>query len=189
MDALTTLLPAVPPTAWWVLATLMTVVGVAGTVLPVLPGTLLVLAGLFVGAWIDGFARVSGWTVALITALALLAIVTDYVAALLGAQRVGASRWALIGAAAGTVVGLFMGLVGVLFMPFVGAVAGELYALHRLPPGAPGAALPPGTPQDSARRALRVGTAAWIGMLVGTAVKLGLAFVMIGIFVAALLLE
>jgi hypothetical protein len=189
MDALTTLLPGVPPALWWTLAALMALVGVAGTVLPVLPGTLLVLAGLFVGAWIDGFTLVSAWTMAAIAALALLAVAIDFVAGLLGAQRAGASRWALIGAALGTVLGLFMGLVGVLFMPFVGAVAGELYALRQQPTGAPGAAgVPANVPgEGDTRRALRVGTAAWIGMLVGTAVKLALAFVMIGVFVVALL--
>jgi len=187
MDALTTLLPSIPPALWWTLAALMTLAGVAGTVLPVLPGTLLVLAGLFVGAWVDGFVRVSGWTMVAIAALALLAVAIDFIAGLLGAQRAGASRWALIGAALGTVVGLFMGLVGVLFMPFVGAVAGELYALRQPPAG--GAASPTQRlPNDSdTRRAFRVGTAAWIGMLVGTAVKLALAFVMIGVFAVALL--
>lgn len=187
MDALITLLPGVPPALWWLLAGAMTLVGVVGTVLPVLPGTLLVLAGLFLGAWIDGFVRVSGWTVVAIGLLALLALAIDFVASVLGAQRVGASRWALIGAAAGTVVGLFMGLVGVLFMPFVGAVAGELYAMRQ--PGAVVAASGAVAGDNAARRALRVGTAAWIGMLIGTAVKLALSFAMIGVFAVALLWE
>jgi len=179
MEALTSLLPGVAPALWWTLAVLMALAGVAGTVLPVLPGTLLVLAGLFLGAWIDGFERVSGATMGLIALLAVLGFATDYVAALLGAKKVGASRWALIGAALGTVVGLLAGFVGVLVLPFVGAVAGEWYALRRTPP----AAGRPGT----ARRALDVGVATWIGLLVGTAVKLALAFAMVGVFVIALL--
>jgi uncharacterized protein YqgC (DUF456 family) len=179
MEALTSLLPGVAPALWWTLAGLMVLAGLAGTVLPVLPGTLLVLAGLFLGAWIDGFARVSGATMGVITLLAVLAFATDYVAALLGAKKVGASRWALIGAAVGTVVGLLAGVVGVLVLPFVGAVAGEWYALRRAPPDAGGS--------GTARRALDVGVATWIGLLVGTAVKLALAFVMVGVFVIALL--
>lgn len=187
MDPLTALVPALPAAAWWALVVLMVLVGLAGTVLPVLPGALLVLAGLFVGAWIDGFSRVSGAAMAWITVLALLAFATDYVAALLGAKRAGASRWALIGAAIGTVVGLLMGFVGVLFMPFVGAVVGELYALRREPGGA-ASAFPAqaGVDKEHARRALRVGTATWVGLLVGTAVKLALVFMMIGVFVVAL---
>lgn len=175
MDALTDLLPGIAPALWWILASLMVLTGLAGTVLPVLPGALLVLAGLFLGAWIDGFARVSGATMALIALLAVLAFATDYVAALLGAKKVGASRWALIGAALGTVVGLLAGVVGVLVLPFVGAVAGEWWALRRAAGGA-----------GSARRALDVGVATWIGLLVGTAVKLALGFVMVGVFAVAL---
>lgn len=178
MEALTTLLPAVPATLWWLLAAALVLTGLAGTVLPVLPGTLLVLAGLLLGAWIDGFARVGGWALGAIALLALLAWATDYVAALLGAQKVGASREALIGAALGTVAGIFMGLIGVLFMPFVGAVLGELYAQRRLPPTAA---------PHATQRALKVGTATWIGMLVGTTVKIALVFLMIGVFAVALL--
>jgi hypothetical protein len=178
MEALTTLLPGVPVALWWTLVVALVAAGLAGTVLPVLPGTLLVLGGLFVGAWIDGFRQVGAWPMAAVALLAVLAWATDYVAALLGARQVGASRWALIGAALGTVVGLFMGLVGVLFMPFVGAVLGEWYAL-RAEPAVAGAA--------ATGRALKVGTATWVGMMIGTAVKIALAFVMIGVFIAALL--
>lgn len=178
MDALTTLLPAVPATVWWVLVALAVLAGLAGTVLPVLPGAVLVFAGLFVGAWIDGFQTVGVAALVAIGVLAALAWATDIVAGLLGARKVGASRWALAGAAAGTVVGLFMGLVGVLFMPFVGAVAGELYARRADAATAGG---------GTTRQALKVGTATWIGMLVGTAVKLALVCMMVGVFVVALL--
>ena len=154
----------------WIVAVLLIVVGVAGTVLPALPGTILVLAGIVLGAWLDDFTRVKWWVVAIISVLAVVAWATDYVATILGAKKVGASKWAIIGAALGTIVGIFMGLVGVLFMPFVGAVIGEYIA------------------QKNARQAAKVGLATWIGLLVGTVVKLVLVFMMIGIFVATLLL-
>ena len=154
----------------WLLALILIVVGVAGTVLPALPGTILVLAGIVLGAWLDDFSRVKGWVVAIISVLAVAAWATDYFATILGAKKVGASKWALIGAALGTIVGIFMGLVGVLFMPFFGAVIGELIA------------------QKNARQAAKVGLATWLGLLVGTVVKLVLVFMMIGIFVATLLL-
>ncbi|HOI11550.1 MAG TPA: DUF456 domain-containing protein, partial [Myxococcota bacterium] len=121
------------------------------------------------GAWIDGFQRVGVGTVAVIAVLGLLAMLLDFVAGLLGAKRVGASRHALAGAAIGTVAGLFLGLVGVLFLPFVGAVIGEWIA------------------RRSRDRAIRVGAATWLGIMAGMAAKVVLAFVMIGVFVAALL--
>lgn len=154
----------------WIIALLLIVVGVAGTVLPALPGTILVLAGIILGAWLDDFTRVKWWVIAIISVLAVVAWATDYFATILGAKKVGASKWALIGAALGTIVGIFMGLIGVLFMPFVGAVIGELIA------------------QKNARQAAKVGLATWLGLLVGTVVKLVLVFMMIGIFVATLLL-
>ncbi len=157
-------------TLLWILAVALIVAGLAGTVLPALPGTALVLAGIVLGAWIDDFTRVGAGTLAIVGALAVLAWVLDYVAGLLGAQKAGASRQALVGAVLGTVAGLFMGLVGVLFMPLVGAAIGEYIA------------------RRDHGHALRVGVATWIGIMVGMLAKVALAFVMIGVFVVALLL-
>ena len=163
--------------AWAGVATVIAA-GIAGTVLPALPGTVLVLAGIVWGAWLDDFVRVPVWVVVLCAVLAALAWATDYVAAMMGARRVRASGWALAGAAAGTVAGVFTGFVGLLFMPLLGAMAGEWWAL-RHQPGA--------TVTANGQRALTVGMATWLGMLIGTAVKLALVFVMVGAFVAAYL--
>ena len=158
-------------TLLWMLCAALILVGLAGTVLPVLPGTILVWAGIALGAWIDDFTRVGEVTMVAISVLAVLAWVLDYVAGLMGAQKAGASKQALVGAAAGTVLGLFMGLIGVLFMPLVGAAVGEYLAK-----------------QDQAR-AMKVGISTWIGIMVGLIAKVVLAFMMVGIFVAALLIE
>lgn len=165
---------------WWVLSVGLIAVGVAGTVLPALPGVVLVLAGIVLGAWIDGFRHVSGWTLGVIAVLAALAWAADYVAAVLGAKRAGASRLAMIGAAVGTVVGLAMGLVGVLFMPLVGAALGEYWSQRERGARDAGAG-------SAHAQAARVGLATWVGLLVGTVAKLVLVFMMIGLFVAALL--
>lgn len=152
----------------WILAIALILVGVAGTVLPALPGTALVLGGILLAAWIDDFARVGGTTVAVVAVLAVIAWVLDYVAALLGAKRAGASRQALIGAALGTVVGLFMGIVGVLFVPLIGAAVGEYLA------------------RRDEMRAMRVGVATWFGIMIGMIAKVVIAFMMIGVFIVAL---
>lgn len=155
-------------TLGWIAVVLLIAAGVAGSVLPALPGTALVLAGIVLGAWLDDFTRVKWWIVAIIAVLAIIAWVTDYFATVLGARKAGASKLAIIGAALGTVAGIFMGLVGVLFMPFVGAAVGEYLA------------------QKDTRQAAKVGLATWLGLLVGTIVKLVLVFMMIGIFIVAL---
>ncbi len=184
---------------WWVLSIGLIVVGIAGTVLPALPGTILVFAGILLGAWIDDFTRVSGWTVLAIALLAAAAFAVDYVAALLGAQRAGASRLALVGAGLGTLAGIFTGLWGLVFMPLLGAVAGELIAQRRARAGAgAGAAtvlgpdgsvvLGPATAAQAGQHAARVGLATWVGMLVGTVAKLALVFAMLGVFALALMI-
>jgi uncharacterized protein YqgC (DUF456 family) len=157
-------------TLLWVLCIALIVLGLAGTVLPVLPGTLLVWAGIVLGAWIDDFARVSVTTVVLISVLGVLAWGLDYAAGLMGAQKAGASKQALLGAAVGTVLGLFMGLVGVLFMPLVGAALGEYLA------------------RKDETRAVKVGLATWVGIMLGLMAKVVLAFIMVGVFAAALLI-
>jgi hypothetical protein len=157
-------------TLLWILAVAMIVVGVAGTVLPALPGAVLVFGGIALAAWIDGFTEISGWTVGVVAVLTVLAFAADYVAALLGAKQAGASRLAIAGAAIGTVAGVFTGFVGLLFMPLLGAAIGEYVA------------------DRDVMRAGKVGVATWIGLLLGTAAKVALVFTMVGIFFAALLL-
>jgi uncharacterized protein YqgC (DUF456 family) len=155
----------------WILVVVLIATGVVGTILPALPGALLVFAGILLGAWIDHFDRVSITVVVICGVLTLLAWATDYVAALLGAKRAGASRLAVIGAAIGTVAGVFTGLVGLIFMPLVGAAIGELIAVR------------------NATRAAQVGISTWIGLLLGTLAKVVLTFMMVGIFIAALLIR
>ena len=155
-------------TLWWLVSTALILLGLAGIVLPALPGTLLVWAGIALGAWIDDFQRVGWFAVGAVTFLAILAFVLDYVSAVLGAKRVGASRQAIWGAAIGTVAGIFMGIVGVFVMPLVGAAAGEYLA------------------RREHGRALHVGVATWLGLMAGMLAKFVLAFVMIGIFIVAL---
>jgi uncharacterized protein len=151
----------------WVLVAALVAAGLAGAVLPAIPGVPLVFAGLWLGAWIDGYREVSGWWVGVFGVLTVLAMAVDFGATVLGAKKVGASRQAIAGAALGTFVGMFFGLAGLLLGPFLGAVAGELAARGRL------------------GQAMDVGVATWMGLLFGTLAKLALSLAMVGIFVAA----
>lgn len=157
-------------TALWIVAVLLILVGVAGAVLPALPGVPLIFFGMLLAAWIDGFQLISVFTVVVMGILTILAIVVDYVAATLSAKRAGASKQGMVGAAVGTIAGLFTGLWGLVFMPLIGAAIGELIA-HR-----------------DIFRAGKVGAATWFGMIIAIAVKLAVAFTMLGTFVAALLI-
>ncbi len=152
----------------WAAAIALILFGLAGTVLPALPGVTLVFGGIALAAWIDDFARIPVWLLLLLGGLTAIAWIVEYAAAAMGAKRAGASRQAVIGAVVGTLAGIFSGLWGLLFMPLVGAAIGEYIA------------------QRDLRRAGKVGIATWIGLLLGTAAKVAIAFAMIGIFVFAL---
>jgi uncharacterized protein YqgC (DUF456 family) len=154
----------------WVVAVLLIIVGAIGTALPALPGVPLIFGGVLLAAWAEDFQRIGGWTIGVLAVLAVIGVVVDYVAASMSAQRAGASRQGIVGAALGTVVGIFTGLWGLVFMPLAGAAIGEFIA-HR-----------------DALRAGRIGVATWFGLLIGTAIKIAVAFTMIGVFIAALVL-
>jgi hypothetical protein len=144
-------------------------VGIAGVLLPGLPGTLLVFGGLLLAAWADGFQNVSVGSVLILAVLTVLAFCVDFISSSLGARSAGASRAAVVGAALGTLVGVFFGFAGIVLGPFIGAVIGEFLARRNL--GQAGLA----------------GVAAWIGFILGSGVKLILAFTMVGIFLLAYL--
>jgi uncharacterized protein YqgC (DUF456 family) len=152
----------------WIIGVTLVIVGLVGTVLPALPGAMLIVAGLVVAAWADGFAKVGVVTLVIIGVIGAASYLVDFAAAALGAKRFGASPRAMVGAGLGTLLGLFIGLPGIIIGPFLGAVIGEL-TVHR----------------DMAKVG-KAGFAAWIGFLVGMAVKVGIAFLMIGIFLLAL---
>ena len=94
----------------WVAAVALIAIGVAGTILPAIPGVTLVFLGMLLGAWIDDFARIPVWLVVVFALLTAVAWAVDYLAAAAGAKRAGASKLAVIGAMVGTVAGIFTGL-------------------------------------------------------------------------------
>lgn len=160
---------------WYALALLLVLAGLAGTVLPALPGVPLVFAGMLLAAWAGGFEHVGATPLVLLGVLALISLVVDYWATAMGARRVSASGKALVGSVIGTFAGMFFGIIGVFVGPFAGAVAGELLHLRSLD-------------RRGIGRAAKVGAGTWVGVVVAVGLKLMLAFAMIGIFVLAWLL-
>jgi uncharacterized protein YqgC (DUF456 family) len=157
------------PEVLYVIAGIMVVLGLAGTVLPALPGVPLVFAGMLMAAWVGDFQLISAWTVAALAVLTLLAVGIDLLASAFGTRIAGASKWAFIGAGVGAIVGLFFGLPGLLLGPFVGAVAGEALV------------------SKNVQQAAKAGIGASIGLLFGAIGKIALAFTMLGLFALALL--
>ena len=154
-------------TLYFILSALLILAGLAGAVLPALPGVPLVFAGMWLAAWADEFRHVGWWTLLILGVLSALALLIDFLASVLGARRVGASGRALWGASIGMLIGLFFGLPGLLLGPFLGAIAGELSSGSHV------------------RKATAVGVGTWLGLLFGTLAKLALCFTMLGVFALA----
>ena len=150
---------------WWILAILVVIAGLAGTIIPALPGIPLIFAGLLIIAWIDDFQVVGATAVAILAGLTLIGWLVDLLAGALGARYVGASRRSFWGATIGAIVGIFFGLPGIILGPFFGAVVGELSGGRSL------------------AQSGRAGWGTWLGMVAATAAKLALAFLMIGIVI------
>ena len=150
-----------------IFAAALILVGLAGAVVPLLPGIPLIFGGIWLAAAVDHYQHVgSAWLIG-IGSIAAVGLVLDLTAAALGAKGVGASAQAISGALIGTLLGLFLGIPGLIFGPFLGALVGELSA------------------GGSLLRSTHVGIAAWIGLIFGTLIKLATSIMMVVLFAAA----
>jgi len=156
-----------PSFIFHLLAVLLVLVGIAGIILPALPGIPLVFAGLLLAAWADDFAYVGWLPLTVLGLLTLASFAVDILATVVGAQRVGASRKALWGTFVGSIVGLFFMPIGLFVGPLTGALLGEYWHTREL------------------GRSTKVGLATWLGILLGFALKLALVIAMLGLFAFA----
>lgn len=153
----------------YLLSAALIVGGVAGAVLPILPGIPMIFGGIWLAAAVDDYQHLGwGWLVA-IGIVGAVGVALDFVSASLGAKKIGASPRALWGAGIGTTIGMFFGLPGLLLGPFLGAVAGELWS------------------GKSVLQSAHVGVSTWFGMLLGIIAKAVLSFLMLGMAALALL--
>ena len=150
---------------WWFFTIALFAIGLIGTVLPILPGTTIILAAVIIHRIMLGADKSVGWkAIVVLILLTLLSYVFDFLGSYFGAKYFGATRWGALGAIAGALVGLFFGIIGLFVGPVIGAVAGEFIA---------------------GKRMIDAGRAGWgrllgnLGALIG---KLIIALVMISIF-------
>lgn len=157
--------------AVYLLAIVLILFGLVGAVLPSLPGIPMIFGGIWLAAAADDYRHLSTTWLIVLGVLAAFGIAMDFIAASLGAKRVGASSAAVWGASIGTVVGLFFGIPGLILGPFVGALAGELFSSR------------------SVLRSAHVGISTWLGLLFGALVKLVLSVIMVAIAAGVWLLH
>lgn len=148
----------------WIIGAILTVTGLSGLLLPIVPGAPLLFLGLLFGAWAEDFSYIGVWTLLLLAIMAALTYVVEFAASILGVKKYGGSKRAMFGAALGGIAGLFLGIPGIILGPFVGAVIGELSL------------------QRSLDEASRAGFGTVVGMALGVAGKLAIGIAMIGLF-------
>ncbi len=156
----------------FILALLVMLVGVAGTVLPVIPGTVLIFIPALLFGWLTDWSYISGEAVAWLAGLMLIAWALDYLGAAFGAKRFGGGWAGAIGAVVGMIAGIIFpvfGIVTFIVGSFAGAVVGEA------------------TLGRNRTNALRAGLGSFIGVFVAGVGKVTIAAVMIGIFVWSVL--
>lgn len=118
---------------WWFLTITLFAVGLIGTVVPIVPGTLIILAAAIIHRLMLGAAKSIGWkTIVVLVLLTLLSYGFDFLGSYCGAKYFGATRWGAIGAIVGAVIGLFFGIIGLFAGPVIGAVVGEFLAGKRM---------------------------------------------------------
>ena len=149
----------------WLLAIVLMALGLIGTVIPIVPGTTIILAAAVVHRLVLGADRSLGWSALIaMLGLTLLTYAIDAAAGYVGAKRFGATKWGLIGGAVGALIGLFFGLLGLFVGPVIGAIAGELIG---------------------GKKVMKAGRAGWgtfLGGLAGVIAKLFIGLIMIVIF-------
>lgn len=149
---------------WIILGVILMVAGIAGCILPFLPGPpLCYLALLLQQVKEDApFNEKFLWVWAGIT---LVVTVLDYVVPIYGTKRYGGSKYGVWGCTIGLIAGLFFGPVGIIIGPFVGALVGELLA------------------NSDSEKALKAALGSFVGFLVGILLKLIVCFIMIYYFI------
>jgi uncharacterized protein len=150
---------------WWLFAIVLFAIGLIGTVVPILPGTTIILAGAVIHRMMLGPEKSIGWpTIGVLVLLTLATYVLDFLGSYFGAKYFGATKWGTFGAIIGALIGLFFGIIGLFVGPVIGAIAGEFIA---------------------GKRMIAAGKAGWgslLGNLAGMIGKLVIALAMITIF-------
>lgn len=135
-----------------ILGILCLIAGLAGCILPMIPGPPVAYAGLLLLHFTDK-AQFSTMQLLLWLAAVVLVQILDYFVPMLGSKYSGGSRWGTRGCLIGSIIGLFFMPWGIILGPFFGAFIGELMG------------------DSNANRALKSGLGSLLGFLLGTVAK------------------
>jgi len=153
--------------AIWTLTALLLLIGLVGSVVPLLPGTTLILVGVLLHKFFLP-ETVSTGAVVSIAIIWLFSVVADFVCTLIGTRLFGGTKWGMTGAGGGALVGMFFSLPVLLLGTIFGAIAAEKLVGKR-----------------SDHDALKSGLGAALGFIVSTIVRALCALAMVALFAYA----
>ena len=148
----------------FVIALAVMFVGLAGVILPVLPGVPLIFGAAVLYGILTGFEDIDLTVILILAGFTVAALVVDYLANFISVRKMGGSVVGAIGAVVGLMIGIFIGVVWIIVLPFVLAVTFELIAGRE------------------SRQALKSGMGSFVGLLFGGLTRFIIGCVMIGIF-------
>lgn len=152
---------------------LLMLAGMAGIILPILPGTILIFAGALIYAIFTNFEKITVNLTIILGILTLLTLLTDYLSSSLGAKKYGASKWGAFGAFIGGIIGIFLasttGLIPIILFPILGTILAELLS------------------GKERKQIIKASFGTLIGFIFGSFFKIVIAIIMIGLFIKALI--
>jgi len=158
----------------FIIALIIMLIGLAGTVLPVIPGTPIIFIAALLYALITGFVDITGQTLAIFAVMTGAALALDWVATVFGVKKMGGSYFGAFGSLVGMIIGLIIpgvGIVGFIVGAFVGAVVFEMLIGKEM------------------KVAVKAGLGSFVGFMLGGVMKFAIASTMIGIFVWRVLIK
>lgn len=153
-----------------VIGSLLILLGLAGSVLPVLPGPTLSFIGLFLVALVRHFSPpLTPTLIIFMLIITMVVTVMDYFIPLIGAKKYGTSKWGIYGSIVGMIIGVFFSPLGMLLGALIGAVLVEWIVTRK------------------EEQALKAGWGIFIGSIFGSILKLVVSGVMTYYFIMAML--
>lgn len=151
----------------WTLCILFLVTGLVGSVVPILPGTTLMLLAVLLQKWL--LPETLTWSlVGWVAVFWLVSIVCDFVTTLIGTRLFGGTRWGMAGATGGAFAGMFFSLPMIILGTVLGAAVAEKWLAKR-----------------TYRQSMKAGAGAAVGFLLGTVARLGCAVIIVVLYAAA----
>ncbi len=157
---------------------LLIIGGIIGCILPVIPGPPLSFIGLLL-LHLSDYAEISTHTLIVTASLAVIVTILDFIVPVWGTKKFGGSKWGTRGSGIGLIIGLFAGIIGIFIFPFIGAFIGEYMYLSKLKKET-------NENIDITSRSLKAALGAFIGLLMGTVLKLFISCYILFIFVREL---